>query len=158
MGAVDRVQGLLAEAGLGIDVVHLEKDTRTAELAARALGTEVGAIVKSLVFLADEAVVLALVAGDKRADLGKVAESLGAKKVEIARGSVVKERTGFAIGGVPPLVKDGEGKQVPTLMDRHLFRYDTVYAAAGSPFDIFPVSPSALAGLVEASVGDITEV
>jgi prolyl-tRNA editing enzyme YbaK/EbsC (Cys-tRNA(Pro) deacylase) len=157
MGAVERVQQMLAEAGVGIDVVHLDKDTRTAELAAQALGTEVGAIVKSLVFIADGVTVLALVSGDKRADSRCVAAEVGASAAEIARASAVKERTSFAIGGVPPLIKDHLGRQVPTVMDRHLFRYPTVYAAAGSPYDIFPVAPSVLERLVNAKVGDIVE-
>ncbi|MHB1006175.1 MAG: YbaK/EbsC family protein [Chloroflexota bacterium] len=154
---MDRVQSLLQAAGVGIDVVHLDKDTRTAELAARALGTEVGAIVKSLAFLADGRTVLALVSGDKRADPAKLARAVGAGTAAIMRASDVKERTGFAIGGVPPLVKDEAGKQVPTVMDRHLFRFPTVYAAAGSPFAIFPVSPGVLEHLAEATVADVTE-
>ncbi len=157
MGAVEKVEQLLAAAGTDIRVVHLTEDTRTAALAARALGTEVGAIVKSLVFLADGKTVLVLVSGDKRADSGKIAALLQATAAEIARASVVKERTGFAIGGVPPLVQDASGNQVPTLMDRHLFRYQTVYAAAGSPFAIFPVAPETLARIVGAHVADVTE-
>ena len=157
MGAVERVQALLAAAGTDIRVVHLEENTRTAELAARALGTEVGAIVKSLVFLADGRTVLALVSGDKRADPAKIARLVGAQTAEIAKAAVVKERTGFAIGGVPPLIKNEEGRQVPTLMDRHLLRFPTVYAAAGSPFAIFPAAPLALARLVGADIVDLTE-
>ena len=136
MGAVERVQALLAAAGTDIRVVHLEENTRTAELAARALGTEVGA---------------------KRADPAKIARLLGAQTAEIAKAAVVKERTGFAIGGVPPLIKNEEGRQVPTLMDRHLLRFPTVYAAAGSPFAIFPAAPLALARLVGADIVDLTE-
>lgn len=148
---------MLAEAGVGIDVVHLEKDTRTAELAAQALGTEVGAIVKSLVFVADGATVVALVSGDRRADPSRVAAVMGAAAARIARAAEVKERTGFAIGGVPPLIRDSNGRQAPTVMDRFLFRYPVVYAAAGSPFDIFPVAPQVLAKLVGATVADIAE-
>ncbi len=157
MGAVERVEQLLAAAGADVKVVHLSEDTRTAPLAASALGTDVGAIVKSLVFLADGQTVLALVSGDKRADSAKIARLLNAQTVEIARAAAVKERTGFAIGGVPPLVKDVDGNQVPTVMDRHLFRYQTVYAAAGSPFAIFPIAPDTLARIVGAQVADVTE-
>lgn len=157
MGAVECVREMIADAGEDIEVVHLERDTRTAELAALALGTEVGAIVKSLVFVADGAIVLALVSGDRRADPGRVAREFGASIAEIARASAVKERTGFAIGGVPPLIRDASGNQVPTIMDRNLFRYPTVYAAAGSPYDIFPIAPGKLERLAGARVGDIVE-
>ena len=157
MGAVERVREHLLASGLGLEILHLDKDTRTAELAALAVGIEVGAIVKSLVFIADGQTVLALVSGDKRADLGRIAGLLGASQVEIARATAVKERTGYAIGGVPPVVVDAKGRQVRTLMDRHLFRYPTVYAAAGSPFDIFPVAPDALQRLVDAPVVDLVE-
>lgn len=155
VGSVERVQELLAKTGEGLNIVHLEENTRTAELAALALGAEVGAIVKSLVFIADGATVLALVSGDKRADPAKVAALVGAAEVEIARAREVKERTGFAIGGVPPLVRDDAGRQVPTVMDRHLFRYPVVYAAAGSPYDIFPVPPRVLERMVGATVADL---
>jgi prolyl-tRNA editing enzyme YbaK/EbsC (Cys-tRNA(Pro) deacylase) len=157
MGAVERVRERLEASGLGLEIVHLDKDTRTAELAARALGTEVGAIVKSLVFQVDGQVVLALLAGDKRADTRKVALQYGAAQATIMRAAEVKERTGFAIGGVPPVVSGADGAQVPTLMDRSLYRYETVYAAAGSPFDIFPVAPQALERLVDARLADIAE-
>lgn len=157
MGAVERVQERLAASGLGLAIVHLDKDTRTAELAAQTLGTEVGAIVKSLVFVADGETVLALVSGDQRAAPGLIAKLLGASEVEIARATAVKERTGFAIGGVPPVVTDGEGRQVRTLMDRSLLRYPTVYAAAGSPFAIFPVSPADLERLTGATIANVIE-
>src|SRR5439155_3758235 len=104
-------------------VVRLEENTRTAELAARALGTEVGAIVKSLVVLADGRPSLAMVSGDRRADLARVAELFGAREAQMARGAAVKEITGFAIGGVPPLLEDNEGARLPALIDRDLFRF-----------------------------------
>jgi Cys-tRNA(Pro) deacylase len=156
MGAVERVRERLEESGLGLEIVHLDKDTRTAELAAQALGTEVGAIVKSLVFDAEGEVVLALVAGDRRADAEKIARHAGRKQAAIMRASEVKARTGYAIGGVPPVITDEQGRQVQTLMDPGLFRYETIYAAAGSPFDIFPVAPDALVRLTSATVADIT--
>ena len=88
---------MLAEEGLAGRVVRLEENTRTAELAARALGTAVGAIVKSLVVIADGRPALAMVSGDRRADLAAVAGLLGAAEVQMARGALVKEITGFAI-------------------------------------------------------------
>jgi prolyl-tRNA editing enzyme YbaK/EbsC (Cys-tRNA(Pro) deacylase) len=150
-GSVERFEQLLEEQGLAGRVVRLEQNTRTAELAAQALGTEVGAIVKSLVVLVDQSPALAMVSGDKRADLAKLARLFGGKKVEMARGSAVKEITGFAIGGVPPLLG------LPALMDRSLLRYDEVWAAAGSPYAVFPISPAELGRLAGARVVDLVE-
>src|SRR3954463_6140985 len=101
-GSVERFEQMLADEGLVGKIVRLEENTRTAELAAQALGTAVGAIVKSLVVLADGRPCLAMVSGDRRADLARVAGLLEADEVTMARGAQVKEITGFAIGGVPP--------------------------------------------------------
>lgn len=150
-GSVERFEQLLEEQGLSGRVVRLEQNTRTAELAAQALGTEVGAIVKSLVVLIDEKPALAMVSGDRRADLSKLARLFDGSKAEMARGAVVKEITGFAIGGVPPLLA------LPAVMDRSLFRYDEVWAAAGSPYAVFPIAPSELARLADARVVDLVE-
>ena len=150
-GSVERFEQLLEEQGLAGGVVRLEQNTRTAELAAQALGTEVGAIVKSLVVLVDERPALAMVSGDQRADLGKVAALFGGTSAEMARGALVKAITGFAIGGVPPLLG------LPAVMDRNLFRYDEVWAAAGSPYAVFPIAPKELERLAEARVVDLVE-
>ena len=150
-GSVERFEQLLEEQGLAGRVVRLEQDTRTAELAAQALGTEVGAIVKSLVVLVDEKPAVAMVSGDMRADLGKVAQLFDGTSAEMARGSLVKELTGFAIGGVPPLLG------LPAVMDRNLFRYEQVWAAAGSPYAVFPIAPGELERLAGARVVDLVE-
>src|SRR4051794_19852187 len=118
MGSVERFERTLSEEGLAGRVVRLEENTRTAELAAQALGTAVGAIVKSLVVLADGRPCLAMVSGDRRADLVAVAELFGANTVSMARGAQVKEITGFAIGGVPPLLEDSAGERLPAILDR----------------------------------------
>src|SRR5436305_9848381 len=105
MGSVERFEQVLEDAGLTGRVVRLEENTRTADLAAQALGTSVGAIVKSLVVLADGRPALTMVSGDRRADLSRVARLFGAGDATMARGAAVKEITGFAIGGVPPLLE-----------------------------------------------------
>jgi prolyl-tRNA editing enzyme YbaK/EbsC (Cys-tRNA(Pro) deacylase) len=156
-GSVERFERLLSEQGLADRVVRLEEDTRTAELAARALGTEVGAIVKSLVVLVDGRPCLALVSGDRRADLGRVARLFGGERAEMARGARVKEITGFAIGGVPPLLSDEQGGRLPAVIDRGLFRYGRVWAAAGSPYAVFPIEPDELARLASAAPEDFAE-
>ena len=157
MGAVERVRQRLAASAHGIEIVHLDKDTRTAELAAQALGTAVGAIVKSLVFIADDEVVLALVAGDKRADGGRLAAALGAEA-----GAHRARRGGQGTHRLRHWRRAASGRgrgrgQVRTLMDESLYRYDTVYAAAGSPFDIFPVAPESLRLLTGADVVGLAE-
>jgi prolyl-tRNA editing enzyme YbaK/EbsC (Cys-tRNA(Pro) deacylase) len=157
LGSVERFEQRLAEAGLTGRVVRLEENTRTAELAAQALSTAVGAIVKSLVVLADGRPSVAMVSGDQRADLGKVAALFGVAEVQMARGAAVKEITGFAIGGVPPLLEDNEGNRLPALMDRELFRFDEVWAAAGSPYAVFPIAPGELERLTDARVVDLVE-
>ena len=147
---------MLADEGLAGRVVRLEENTRTAELAAQALGTAVGAIVKSLVVLADGRPSLAMVSGDRRADLAQVARLFGAAEVQMARGAAVKEITGFAIGGVPPLLEDNDGQRLPAVMDRELFRFGEVWAAAGSPYAVFPIAPAELERLTGARVAEFT--
>lgn len=149
-----RVAEYLRGCGVGTGVVHLDKTTRTAELAAQAIGCPVGAIVKSLVFLADGRPVLVLASGDRRVSTEKLGKLVGAEQVTIARASEVKEITGFAIGGVPPVAHDNIDI---VLMDEHLRRFEMVYAAAGSPFDIFPVTPYDLERIAGARVCDVVE-
>ena len=152
MASVERVKGFLEAAGVGVRVIEMEKTTRTAELAAQAIGCPVGAIVKSLVFLADGQAVLVLASGDRRVDTARVQELLDVEQVEIARADVVKELTGYAIGGVPPV---GHDHPMPVLMDRNLYRFEIVWAAAGSPFAVFPIGPARLAAISQAKLVDI---
>jgi Cys-tRNA(Pro) deacylase len=142
------------DSGLDISVVELDRSTRTAQLAAEAIGTELGSIVKSLVFLADGKPALVLVAGDRRADTKKLAHLLEAKKVKIADADTVRTETGFAIGGVPPV---GHDTPLPTIIDRSLGRFDTVYAAAGAPNAVFPIAYDVLLQITAGQVADVTE-
>ncbi|MGQ9627657.1 MAG: YbaK/EbsC family protein [Anaerolineae bacterium] len=153
-GSVEKVRQYFKERGLDIEVFELDKSTRTAQLAAEAVGTELGSIVKSLIFLADGKPALVLVAGDKRADPEKIKKLLGAREVAIANADQVREKTGFAIGGVPPLGHDVEMK---TLIDRSLGRFETVYAAAGSPQAVFPIAYKLLVELSGGEVVDVTQ-
>lgn len=152
--SVDKVRQYFRDHGLAINVVELDKSTRTAQLAAEAIGTELGSIVKSLLFLADGKPTLVLVAGDRRADTRKLAQALGAQKVQIADADTVRAETGFAIGGVPPV---GHQKPLPTLIDRSLSRFETVYAAAGAPNAIFPIPYEKLLQITAGRVADVTE-
>jgi prolyl-tRNA editing enzyme YbaK/EbsC (Cys-tRNA(Pro) deacylase) len=129
-----RLAERLRGRGLAIEVTRLNDSARTAALAAAALGVEVGQIVKSLVFLRDEDPVLVLCAGDRRVD----AERLGLKPASADR---VRQITGFSIGGIPPL---GHDVELQTLIDESLLRFETAWAAAGTPHDVFAVRTEAL--------------
>ena len=129
-----RLAHRLAQRGLQIEVRRLSDSARTAPLAAAALGVEVGQIVKSLVFLQADEPVLVLCAGDRRVD----AEGLG---LSPAPAETVRAATGFAIGGVPPFGHDSE---LPTTIDESLRRFAVVWAAAGTPHDVFAIRTEAL--------------
>jgi Cys-tRNA(Pro) deacylase len=152
--SVTRVEQALAEAGVQTKVVELDKSTRTAELAAQALDVELGSIVKSLLFLADEKPLLALVAGDKRASTASIAAAMGASTARIASADEVRAITGYAIGGVPPI---GYDEPFPVLIDRSLSRFSRVYAAAGTPRAVFPISFEELLRATRGRLADISE-
>ena len=150
-GAVLRVEAALREAGIASEVVHTPESARTAEEAARAIGTSVSQIVKSLVFLCDGAPVLALVSGSNRLDT-KALGALAGGRIERADADRVREATGYAIGGIPPI---GHPAPIPTWIDRDLLAYDVVWAAAGTPDAVFPIAP---ADLVRASAGVVGDI
>lgn len=154
VGSVDRVREYLKHCGLTIEVMELAESTRTAALAAEAVGSPLGSIVKSLIFLADGKPVLVLVAGDKRADPKKLEKILKARRVMIANADQVREATGFAIGGVPPVA---HRTKLPILIDKNLGRFETLYAAAGSPRAVFPIAYKALVEITEGKLADVTE-
>lgn len=136
--AVRRVQAALHERGSGAQVIELTETARSAPDAARALGVEVGAIVKSLLFLIDGAPVMALVAGDRRCDTAALPAAFGRTGLVIRPDAEkVREVTGFAIGGVAPLAHP---RPLPTVIDDSLSRFETIYAAAGHPFCVFPTT------------------
>jgi len=142
-----RLAGRLAQRGLEIEVRTLSDSARTAALAAAALNVEVGQIVKSLVFVRDEGgePVLVLCAGDRRVDAAR----LGLSPAPADR---VRELTGFAIGGVPPV---GHAEPSPTLIDDALFAFAEIWAAAGTPNAVFSLTPAdllRLTGGIRASI------
>lgn len=136
-----------------------DESTHTAEEAARAVGAELGQIVKSLVFLLpDEEVapeaVLCLVSGPNRVDLGRLAAVLGRSDVRRASAREANDLTGFVIGGIPPF---GHARRVRVVMDPDLGRFPVVWAAAGLPNAVFPVAPAVLRMLADANVAPIAE-
>jgi prolyl-tRNA editing enzyme YbaK/EbsC (Cys-tRNA(Pro) deacylase) len=130
------------KAGLDIDIRLMDASTRTAEEAAAACGCEVGQIVKSLVFQGKQTgkPILLLVSGANRVKENAVAREIGEKIVR-PDADFVREKTGFAIGGIPPL---GHSQPLETWFDKALLQYQTVYAAAGTPNAIFAVDPARL--------------
>lgn len=100
--SVERVGRFLRGYGLEIEVRELAESTKTASMTAKAVGAPLGSIVKPLLFLADGRPILVLVAGDRRADVQRIAELVKAQEVEIADAETVRYVTGYAIGGVPP--------------------------------------------------------
>lgn len=157
MGPVERVRQALATAGLDPGLVReLPADTSTAEAAARAVNAPQGSIVKSLIFLAGGAPLLVLVAGDQRADVKRLRSilQLSKSRLRIATALEVLEYTGFEVGGVPPI---GHQKPLPTLVDRTLSQYDTVWAAAGSAHAVFPIAYQRLVAITAARELDLAE-
>ena len=145
----ERLQQRLRALGLDVEIQELSDSTRTAQEAADAVGADVGQIVKSLVFVDDEGPLLCLCAGDRRVDTSKLGDD-----VRQARGGEVREATGFAIGGVPPL---GHEHPIRTVVDASLRRFATVWCAGGTPHAVFPVETEALiAGVPGADVREIS--
>jgi prolyl-tRNA editing enzyme YbaK/EbsC (Cys-tRNA(Pro) deacylase) len=143
-----KVQDRLRERGLPVHVQELPDSTRTAAEAAAAVGCEPGQIVKSLVFLVGEDPAVVLCAGDRRVDTAKLGES-----VRAATAKEVREATGFAVGGVPPL---GHDRDLPTVVDESLRRFETVWCAAGTPHAVFEARlDDLLAALPGADVLDV---
>jgi prolyl-tRNA editing enzyme YbaK/EbsC (Cys-tRNA(Pro) deacylase) len=135
----------------GLEIRRFPEGTRTAEDAARAIGCEVGQIVKSLVFTAAGRPVVALVSGANRLDPSKLAAVAGGP-VAKADAETARQATGYSIGGVPPF---GHASALPVFMDRDLERYDVVWAAAGRPDSVFPITPARLVELAGARVEEL---
>lgn len=148
--AVQRVQAALREKGSRAEIVELETTARTAEDAARSLGVETGAIVKSLVFLIDGDPVMALIAGDRRCEAGALPGAFGRSGLVLrADADKVREVTGFAIGGVPPVAHP---RPLPTVIDDGLGRFERIFAAAGHPHCVFATTAFELSLLTGGAV------
>ena len=137
-----RVADAASAAGIEIAVVEMPDSTRTAEDAAAACGCDVAQIVKSLVFVGADTgrPYLLLVSGVNRVDEAGIADLLG-EPLKRPDGRTVRDLTGYAIGGIPPIGHSGE---IPTVIDEKLLGFDTVWAAAGTPRCVFSVDPAAL--------------
>lgn len=148
-----RTQQLLREAGIEATVVEFEQPTRTSAEAAAAIGCTVAEIAKSIVFRGRESgrAVVVVASGDNRVSEAKVSRLVG-EGLGRADADFVREATGYAIGGVAPL---GHAGPVRLLLDADLRRFATVWAAAGTPFSVFPLSPGQLCAVTGATWSDI---
>jgi len=149
--SVRRVADALVAAGIEANILELAESTRTAEEAAAAIGTSVPRIVKSLVFMADDDPLLALVSGSNRLDTTRLGKVLG-KTIGRADAARVREATGFAIGGVPPV---GHSAPLAVVIDRDLLAFDVVWAAAGTPHAVFSIAP---VDLVRVTGGEVVDL
>jgi prolyl-tRNA editing enzyme YbaK/EbsC (Cys-tRNA(Pro) deacylase) len=149
-----RVQDALAARGLANEVVELAASARTAAEAAAALGCEVAQIVKSLVFRGRESgrAILVEASGANRVSEEAVRALLG-EPIERADPAFVREQTGFAIGGIPPI---GHARELVTLVDESLLRFDRIWAAAGHPRAVFPLTPGELVAMTGGRVARVT--
>ena len=151
---VKRVQEFITQFDSKLKISILDTTARTAKDAAESLGCEVGAIVKSLVFRADDTFLICLVAGDKRCSLNKLKKVIGKKDVCMANADEVKTNTGFSIGGVAPVA---HLKKLNILIDQSLGRFQSVFAAAGHPNSIFKIEYDKLVQMTKGEVKEIIE-
>jgi prolyl-tRNA editing enzyme YbaK/EbsC (Cys-tRNA(Pro) deacylase) len=156
---IQRVREAAARKGVDLDIRVFDESTHTAADAAATVDAELGQIVKSLVFVAsaDDGTlepIICLVSGPNRVDLARLAAVTGARDIRRATAREAQELTGFTIGGIPPF---GHTRQVRTVMDPDLGRFQIVWAAAGTATAVFPVPPGTLRILSNAMVAPITE-
>jgi prolyl-tRNA editing enzyme YbaK/EbsC (Cys-tRNA(Pro) deacylase) len=152
--AIERFLGAAEVLGHPVEVRRFPEGTKTAEDAARAIGCEVGQIVKSLVFVAGDETVLALTSGANRVDVERLAALSGSSGVRRASPEEARAATGFAVGGTPPF---GHPERVRTFLDRDLLGFEEVWAAAGAPDAVFRTTPEELRLTSRADVADLKE-
>jgi prolyl-tRNA editing enzyme YbaK/EbsC (Cys-tRNA(Pro) deacylase) len=161
MNPVDRVRTALSEKGLGDVVLELDDSAATAPLAAAAIGAHyhivvpVGAIVKSLVFLIDGQPAIVLGTGDRNIDQKRLGDLYGVsrKKVKLADAATALALTGFEVGGVAPV---GHTQPLPVVIDQAFSRFDTVWAAAGAPRAVFPITYQQLIEITSGRVAALS--
>ena len=152
--AVKRVEKTIKKFDQNLEVIELSSSARTAIDAAKSLKCEVGAIVKSLLFKADNNFFLCLVSGDKRCSLNKLKKILNEKNVSMANPDDVKRVTGYTIGGVSPV---GHLSKLKIILDNNLKRFSKIFAAAGHPNAVFGIDFNQLIILTSAEIKEFTE-
>ena len=151
---VKRVEKFLKNFDQSLEVILLKNPARTAQDAATALGCDVGAIVKSLLFKTEDSFILCLVSGDKRCSLIKLKKIKNKKDISMASPEEVKTQTGYTIGGVSPL---GHLNKVEIFIDKSLDRFIDLFVAAGHPNCVFKIDFSNIKKITNGRIEDITE-
>ena len=151
---VKRVEKFLKGFDQSLEVIVLENSARTAKDAAIALGCDVGAIVKSLLFKTGDNFTLCLVAGDKRCSLNKLKKIKDEKDISMASPEEVKNQTGYTIGGVSPV---GHLNKLEIFIDKSLERFNKLFAAAGHPNCVFKINFKDIQKITNGKVEDIIE-
>ncbi|WP_415321363.1 YbaK/EbsC family protein [Candidatus Pelagibacter sp. Uisw_092] len=151
---VKRVEKFLKDFDQSLEVIVLENSARTAKDAAIALGCDVGAIVKSLLFKTGDNFTLCLVAGDKRCSLNKLKKIKDEKDISMASPEEVKNQTGYTIGGVSPV---GHLNKLEIFIDKSLERFNELFAAAGHPNCVFKINFNDIQKITYGKVEDIIE-
>ena len=148
-----KVQDALTDQGFDCTVTELSGSTRTALEAALAVGCEVGQIVKSLIFKCKKSntAILVVASGSNRVDVRKISGILS-EPVKMADVDFVRKKTGFAIGGVPPL---GHSERLKTFIDEDLFGFEEIWAAAGNPHALFKLTPDELVKMTDGLVTSV---
>jgi prolyl-tRNA editing enzyme YbaK/EbsC (Cys-tRNA(Pro) deacylase) len=153
-GAVERFVREAEALGLSPEIREFPEGTKTALDAARAIGCDVGQIVKSLVFVAGTEPFLALTSGPNRADIQRLSELMAGRPVRRADANEARAATGFAIGGTPPF---GHPRPLRAFCDRDLLVHSEVWAAAGTPSTVFPITPEELLRASRGEPADLKE-
>ena len=153
--SVKRVQEFIKKFDNKLKVLVLGTTAKTANDAANSLKCEVGAIVKSLLFKADDSFLICLIAGDTRCSLNKLKKILQKKDVSIANADEVKTNTGFSIGGIPPIAHTTPPSQI--FIDSNLNRFEKIYAAAGHPYVVFGITFKQICQITNGKVIDFVE-
>ena len=151
---VKRIEKFLKDFDKSLEVIILENSARTAQDAATALGCDVGAIIKSLLFKTEDSFILCLVSGDKRCSLNKLKEIKNKKDVLMASPEDVKTQTGYTIGGVSPV---GHLNMVEIFIDKSLKRFNELFAAAGHPKCVFKIDFVNIQKITNGKIKDIIE-
>lgn len=149
-----RVLDAAARLGLDLRVTRFPAGTRTAQDAADAIGCDVGAIVKSLVLDSDDGPFMVLTSGANRVSYGKVEVATGRAGIGRADADAVRDATSYPVGGVSPF---GHPAPLAVVIDRDLLRHDEIWAAAGTPDSVFPITPDALVEATGAEPADVAE-
>ena len=152
--SVKRAEQALKNFDKNLNVIVLKTSAKTAQDAAKSLDCEVGAIVKSLLFRAENSYVLCLISGDKKCSLNKLKKITLKKDVCMANPDEVKTQTGYTIGGVSPV---GHINNIEIYIDNSLERFDKIYAAAGHPNCVFEINFEKLINITNGKVIEIIE-